>query len=314
MTPREETAGGKNRTVKVGGLLAALANVVTIAAGAVAIAGIWVWIDEASDRADERAARQQERLARDAEAEARRVSLIGEAHSAIALEAADGHFDVARSPHAAWALSTLQRYQVPILINAERVELRDIDIACADLTVKATELEIDGARLLNSVVQIEADEIRVRGSGILGTDVSASRANASDLRHILIEASEVSGSSIASARDEIEIGGLRVYKTAVAGRITVSHSRVSKSSFTSDGPVLRFNLVGPDQTVQVPGVACPHAGMAFVDCGSIGASAKPYQVDTDIGVTTEWTIDLADPGCAKPRAVRGARFATMKFN
>lgn len=124
----------------------------TLAASAIAFVGVFVWIDEKSDREDERIARAEER-------EVREADVVGKALQIIAAESRDGLFSNKDSGQAQWAIEALAKIGARIIIEAEQVDLVDVAIDCADFEIKTNLLTILRSRFRAGRMELTADTI-----------------------------------------------------------------------------------------------------------------------------------------------------------
>lgn len=288
------------------------ALITTIIAGVIAIVGIGVWLDEASDRADERTARKEEREARAADAEVRKIGLIGQAQASLAAEAADGFFRTDGDPQVIWAIETLQRYRVPIKVTAPRVDLRGFDLTCADLTIEAERVWFSELLVRKSVITITAKSIEINESGLQGSAV--------DLWETLFEGDAPSPHPLSISRSEIDgvrFGGSTTYKHAGGEgdewleydydhgvRANIVGTRAKRVTFDTGQGEFTYSLIGPDAELDIPNSTCAsQRGMA---CGAVGTDMRPQKVGPQ-GETSVW-IDLTEPACVRPAMVPPDRF------
>lgn len=128
--------------------LAWMERTVAIAAGLAAIWGVFVWLSEAPDRKEERDQRRSDQIAR-----------ANEILSSAAGPAND--IDSDRNPNIQWAINKLAQYGQRAVLDADNVQLSNINIDCATLLIRARTASITDVTFRASQIAFTGETLDV---------------------------------------------------------------------------------------------------------------------------------------------------------
>lgn len=286
-----------------------VALLMSIAASVISAIGIWVWVDEKSDRDDERKARSEERASRAMDGEARRISLIGQAYAAIELAASDGTFDTDDSGLTRWALKALQDEGEPIRIVADTVMISGVDFTCTKLKINAKTIGFSDVLIRNSEIDLDVEgpmDVWIMRSGLLGSFFSVSwagREGSKPEEPISISGSELSDVSIMQYRQVTPAGSKeKMYRQEASPSLAVFDSRSRELKLLGSGGTSRVRFLGADAAFRSWEAKC-QKGEFFVDCPSAGSDMAPLSV-----MGKPMQIPMEQPSCDQPSRNVGLRF------